>query len=515
MNTAHRPRPLDRYTQIGDLADSVRWLLQRAGVPIALILLAETAFLYFTNSPGAIAFALIAMGTLLVLALWRPRGIGLPIVPLIAVQNLVVYGLPIVIGHEVLTVYPPGFVTRAGLEVLVFSASMIGAWSIGMTLFQPATAHSYALQGFKQEGTVKLKRIGFSLVLASSTYWLLDSLRLTDLIFSFLPDGSSSLVTTLFSATGTCGFFLVAMFVGTRAVSPVGRILFWGLLALNCFISASSFLLSTTTGLLASVVIGLFWSAGRMPWRYLLIVVAALSFLNLGKFTMRDQYWGVEGEQAPRFTLAQMPSHYAEWIQASTDALTAGTSLETGRDDGKQHPKGQSLLERVNNLQNLLFVIDAIEVGHITPLHGSTYALIPPLLVPRIFWPDKPRTHEGQILLNVHFGRQELESTFQTYIAWGLLPEAYGNFGAILGALFLGLAFGLIFAWLENFTSQKLLISLEGFVSFTILLGIMGSFEMVASVLVTSVFQSVVVLVVACFPFVQSTILRRPTSGHA
>jgi hypothetical protein len=514
MTTANRPKPLDRYTQIGDLASSVRWLIQRAWLTMAVILVAETAFLYFTNSPGTAAFALIAAGTLLVLAGWRPRGIGLPIIPLIALQNLIVYGLPIVIGHEVLVYYPPEHITKAGLEVFIFSISMIAAWSVGMILFQPATAHSYALQGFKQEGNARLKRVGFSLILTSSAYWLLDSLRLTDSLYAFLPDGSGSLGTTLFSALGTCGFFLVAMFVGTRAISPLGRLAFWVLLAGNCFINASGFLLSTTTALLASVVIGLFWSSGRMPWRYLIVVAAALSFLNLGKFAMREQYWTLEGNQAPRFTLAQMPRHYAEWLQASTEAL-AGTPAETTRDDGTPRPKAQSLLERVNNLQNLLFVIDAIEVGHIPPLHGATYAVIPPLLVPRLFWPDKPRTHEGQILLNVHFGRQDLDATFATYIAWGLLPEAYGNFGAILGALLLGLSFGLVFAWLENFTAQKLLISLEGFISFTILLGMMGSFEMVASVLVTSVFQSVVVLVVACAPFVQSTLLRRPGSSHA
>ena len=72
---------------------------------------------------------------------------------------------------------------------------------------------------------------------------------------------------------------------------------------------------------------------------------------------------------------------------------------------------------------------------------------------------------------------------------------------------------GLFFAWVEMFTARKLLLSLEGFISFTILLGLMGAFEMVASVLVTSIFQSVVVLVIACSPFVERTVLRRPETG--
>jgi hypothetical protein len=510
MTDSARPKPLDRYTQIGNLADSVRWGLQRVFLLATVALAGETAFLFATGSAGATAFALIALGTLLVLAVWRPSGIGLPIVPLIAVQHLVVYGLPIVIGHEVLEHFPEQFVTMAGVEVLIFSVALAAAWRLGMTMFRPASAMSYALQGFNQETAGKLKRLGFGLILGSSLHIVLESLNLFAPVYAVLPEGSTSLVTTLVSAAGACGFFLVAMFVGTGDLSIGGRILFWGLLAGDCFIRAAGFLLSASTALLASVLIGLFWSTGRLPRRFLIVVLLILAFLNLGKFTMREQYWAKEGDSAPQFSLRQMPDHYAEWVQASYDALTPGGAEAAEAVEGAKRPKSQNLLERINNLENLLFVIDAVEVSHVQPLHGATYALIPPLFVPRIFWPEKPRTHEGQVLLNVHFGRQDLNATFQTYIAWGLLPEAYGNFGPRGGAIFLGLCLGLFFAAVENFTARKLLLSVEGFISFTLLLDMAGSFEMVASVLVTAIFQSVVLLVIASVPFVERTILRRP-----
>jgi hypothetical protein len=515
MNESARPKPLDRYTQIGDLADSVRWGLQRTFLLLSLILAGATAFLFATGSPGAMAFALIALGTLLVLALWRTQGIGLPIVPLIAIQHLVVYGLPIVIGHEVLEHFPESYVTQAGVEVLIFSFALAAAWWLGMNMFRPASPVSYALQGFNQETGGRLKRLGFGLILGSSLHIVLESLDLFAPVYSVLPEGSVSLITTLVSAAGACGFFLVAMFVGNRDISIGGRLLFWGLLAGDCFIRAAGFLLSASTTLLASVLIGLFWSTGRLPRRFLAVVVLILAFLNLGKFTMRDHYWAVDGETAPQFTLQQMPDHYAEWIQASYDALTPASQDADQTPEGTKRPKSQNLLERINNLENLLFVIDAVDATQIQPLHGATYSLIPPLFVPRIFWPGKPRTHEGQVLLNVHFGRQDLNATFQTYIAWGLLPEAYGNFGPKGGAIFLGLCLGLFFAWLENYTAHKLLLSLEGFISFTILLDMAGSFEMVASVLVTTIFQSVVLLVIASVPFVERTILRRPAEEAA
>jgi hypothetical protein len=130
------------------------------------------------------------------------------------------------------------------------------------------------------------------------------------------------------------------------------------------------------------------------------------------------------------------------------------------------------------------------------------------LLVPRVLWPDKPRGHEGQVLLNVHFGRQDEDSTLTTYIAWGLLPEAYGNFGPIAGSIFLGGCLGFLFAWIENVSARKLIVSMEGFLLISALMNMMNSFEMVASILVTSTFQSMVVIVLASAPFVRRTVLK-------
>ena len=510
MTAATQSRPLDRYARIGNLADSVRRLLRRALLPLGVLLTIETCLLFAMGSPGALAFGLIAFGTLIILGVWQTRAIGLPIVPLIALQHLVVYGLPIVVGHEVLDFYPENFVTKAGLEVLIFSGGLIFSWLIGMKVFHPATAVSYALQGIKVDGSSRLQRLGFTLIVGSSFFNLLQSLNLLDPLFAVLPDGSLSLVSPLIAAAAACGFFLVALFVGSGAMAFWNRLIFWALLILNAYMSASEFLLSATTSMLASVLIGLFWGTGRMPWRYLTIVLLVLSFFNLGKFTMRERYWSTDGELSVNISLTQTPHYYAEWIQASYEAIVPDHRNDITLSDRAKSAKGQNLFDRVNNLQNLLFVIDAMESAHLPPLYGQTYAVIPPLLIPRILWPDKPRSHEGQILLNVHFGRQDIDSTLQTYIAWGLLPEAYGNFGAGAGALFLGIVLGVFSSWLENFTAQKLLLSLEGFISFTILLGLMGSFEMVASVLVTSIFQSVVVIVFASMPFVERTLLKRP-----
>jgi hypothetical protein len=150
-----------------------------------------------------------------------------------------------------------------------------------------------------------------------------------------------------------------------------------------------------------------------------------------------------------------------------------------------------------------------VETEHVTLIHGATYALVPPLLIPRILWSGKPRSHVAQEILNVHFGRQDQISTYSTYVAWGLLPEAYGNFGPIAGALSLGCVLGGIFAWVEAYTANKLISSLEGLLAFALMVAMANSYEMVSTVLVTSTVDSLLPIGLALLPFVHRTTPRQ------
>jgi hypothetical protein len=501
---AVRSPALERQADIGTLALSVRWLLRRANGPLALLLGIETAYLAVSGAPGATAFALIAGGSWLALAIWQRQGLGLPLLPVLVFQALLTYGLPIATGHRVVRVYPASEVAQAGFEVLIFCGSLIAAWWLAMKTLTPASATCHALHGLRSRPAESLRRVGFALLLGSTLYSVLLSLDLLDFVFSLLPEGSYSLLAPIVSAASTGGFFLLALFIGSREIGPLGRCVFWTLLVGNCALGAADFLLSAPATMLAAVALGLFWSTARMPWRYLLIALALLSFFNLGKFAMRERYWTTDADERPQFALRDLPERYTAWTKASLALLHAQTSAPaSGFKKTKPATERQTLLERINNLQNLLFVIDAVEADHIALLGGQTYTMIPPLLVPRILWPDKPRSHEGQVLLNVHFGRQDLDATATTYIAWGLLPEAYGNFGPRFGALALGLFLGLLCAAIEAFTARKLLFSLEGLLAVAVLLTVMNSFEMVASVLITAIFQAAVPIFLASFFFVE------------
>jgi hypothetical protein len=495
---------LDRYTEIGTLADAVRRAIRKWTFPMAICLTAESIILEVSSAPGANAFAIITLSGCLTLALWCTDAIGLPLLPIMVVQAMVIYAVPIAAGHEVILNYPPEFVMSAGIEVMIFNFAMIAGWRFGMQAFTPAPPVSYAFHEINKSGMGGSKRLGFALVIASTAYLVLQGLNVTAPFEAMMPSGSSSILGAMLSVMTACGFFLVSMAVGSGEISSVGRAAFWGLLIFNAMIASTEFLLYTAAASLITVAIGLFWSSGRLPLKYLAVALLSLSFLNTGKTVMRERYWGIDGIRDNRSMIEKLPAVYGEWIETSYNAIVQNQNTKADSETAnKPHAlQNQTLLDRIDNLQNLLFVIDAIKTEHVAPLHGATYTLIPPLLVPRIFWPDKPRAHEGQIMLNVHFGRQDLKSTTETYIAWGLLAEAYGNFGPIIGAVVIGAFLGLTFAWIENLTARKLVISMEGFLSLSILMSMMNSFEMVASVLVTSMFQSFMIVIAASAPFV-------------
>ncbi|MBI5771155.1 MAG: hypothetical protein HZA93_25495 [Verrucomicrobia bacterium] len=509
---------LDRFAQIGDLAAAVRQILSRWLPLAAAVLGIELGILFLSGHHGTKAFALIAAGGLLVLNVWRTRGEGLPIVPMLALQSVIAFGLPIVRTNETIMGFSEDEMTAAGREVFFYSLCLLAGWTLGNRFFVKSSATCYALQGFDEARFGRLARLGFRLLYGSTAFIILRSLELLDPLLSQLPSGSLSIVNVLVATVGSCGYFLAAMLVGKAGCPPAQRAVFWVLFTLQCLISASAFLLSSTIMLVFSVMIGLFWGGGRIPWRYILVVLSVVSFFNLGKFTMRERYWRTDtGEQiVPSFPLADMPAIYVEWFEASVAGF-GGSPEPADRflAASERKSKGQSLGDRINNLQNLLYVIDVMENKHVPPLHGATYLVIPPLLLPRVIWPDKPRSHEGQIMLNVHFGRQDLVSTHKTYVAWGLLPEAYGNFGPLAGAIVLGLCLGLFCSWVERLTARKLLLSMEGFLGFTLFLGMANSFEMVASVLVTSIFQALVPVVLASKPFTERITPRRPTPPAA
>lgn len=376
--------------------------------------------------PNAGALAWILFGTLIPIVVWtRFRQPGLPLVCLVALQSLVVFALPILTQNPTLALYTDADVFNAGIEIFIFGAALALGWRLAFAGERPVRPprHYWGLSIIRIENPASLCRAALILTGVSTLYQFTLVVGWINPLISLLPSGGYSVLRTIFDAAALGGTLLGGYATGAGLMPRGQRNTFWTLFTLFCVLKASSILLSNTTGAVAAVSIGYFLGARRPPWLFLGLTFAILSFFNLSKFEMRAKYWDEYGYSAG-VPVADLPGYYAEWTRHSFHVLTFNRTISA-----EDEAIGQRLTDRLNNLQNLLYAQHSIRHNELPLLEGTTYTLIPPLLVPRFLWPDKPRSHEGQILLNVHFGRQSLDATYVTYIAWGLLAEAYGNFG--------------------------------------------------------------------------------------
>ena len=498
----HRREGMESLT-IGQIASRNRRIYYQAIAGLGAVMLAGQISVAISDPAMAWTYAMIATCSLVPLWVWAShKGKGVPILPMFVVQQVLVYLMPIFVRNETIQGYDSTVMSKSALSVVVFFLLLPLGWKWGRIMVASRSSRwNFNLRGRGGVGVVT-QRIALIFLGVSIGFEVFSKLGLTGSI----PSGVMPVIRAILGALAAFGAFLGAFVIaGGRGVG--GRISYWLSFYLLFFLTASGLLLSGVTLMVVAAGTGLGLGGARIPWRFVVGVSAILTLLNIGKFEMRAKYWSetvantsVETaanssvESVANTRLAGTLSIYAEWIEVSFDILA--NRLESHRRSVETaEPKGQSLLERMNNLQNMAFVVNAQEVLHMAPLGGKTYSLIPPLFIPRFMWVDKPRTHEGQIMLNVHYGRQgSIEDTERTYIAWGFLPEAVGNFGTLGGALFLGPVLGLLLGMSESWSVRKRLFSIEGLVILGILLQFLISFEMVASVFLTSTFQMVVVL---------------------
>ena len=293
---------------------------------------------------------------------------------------------------------------------------------------------------------------------------------------------------TVFSLLKVVGSFAITAggFLGAYrwAIGALPRPWLWWLtVGAILFQSFATLLLSSAQGLVLTVLLGLWLGRPRRALPVTLVALVLVGVLQQGKAVVRERYWenGTGGKALAAVNPTQL---VVEWIDASLNAApTEGSGI-----------KKKGLADRVSNLYNLFYVVDKLEAGT-PPMDGGSLAVIPQVLVPRVFNPDKVRGQEGQVLLNLHFGRQQTrEQTEVTYVAWGFLPEAVGNFGSFFGPLVYGVVVGVLLRISENVGRLQPLLSVSGLLSLAVTVVWLTSYEAVASTFVGSIAQIVIFL---------------------
>ncbi|GAB5562294.1 MAG: hypothetical protein SynsKO_39410 [Synoicihabitans sp.] len=418
---------------------------------------------------------------------------------LIGLQALVFYGLPIINQNEALAVFPANRLFEAGLELFLFGASMTAGWWIVFNQVRPSRPFGFRAFSFLEGGS------GFNLATLGQVMLFLGvafQIATTQRWLSFLPGGIFPVVRAVADALGLAGGLISAFMIARGAVKGFGIIRFWLLYAIYSLLIISNYTLFPASSMLIAVCFGLFLGRGKIPYVFLFIVIAILAVLNLAKFDMRRAYWE-RGQAYAEQRVSDLPDRYSEWISLGWERLL-------GNDEDSELEEAQRLSSRVDNLVILLRAQSFILDKDYAKLNGETYWLIPPLFIPRFLWPNKPRTHEGMVILNTHFGQQTREDSLVTYISWGLLPEAYANFGPFFGAISLGLALGIGLGWLEWWSRDFPLASFQSMVVLTFTVNCAASFESVASVWLTSVFQMIITMGIGLWAFTEFRRLPKP-----
>jgi len=494
-------------TTCGDLALIVRPLLRKSLVAFGLLIALGIAWMAINHSRGLGAFLLVGVGGLLPWYAWTTaRRPGLPLAPILGIQTLLFYATPLLVQNPMLSRHSNEAINAIALEVFLFGLAIALGWMFATRSIIYADRPAYHRFGFLGgEGTAKLSLLGPVLLGGSAAFLLLNQMRLLQVV---IPANAFSIARAVADAAGIGGGLLGGYFASIGALRGVLRVVFWTLLVSHCLLTIYNYTLFPATSLLIAMLIGSFLGRGRLPVIPLVLIALLFSFFNLSKFEMRKRYW-MEGTAYAAQELSDLPTRMTEWAELSWRSLT----IEVDPDDLELAPEKQSLSDRVNNLANLLEARDAMVTQGVKPYGGGSYTIIPVLFIPRMLWPEKPRTHEGMVALNIHFGRQTREDSLVTYISWGLLPEAYANFGPIIGALLCGLFLGAGAGALEFWGRPFPFTSLEALIFLSLSVQIGTSFEMVASVWLTSIFQMIVALICGTIFFVRKYRAPKPVSS--
>jgi len=378
------------------------------------------------EDPGLVAAAMVLAG----LSVWpfyfwlTGHSQGLPIWPVFVAVNGLNGALPVVQDSATLASYTPAEIFTGCLTIGGFIILGTAIW-IGLTNRPGRPPRRVRMIEARSAETFLFLFAASQLILAVVQE------------FITLPGGLVPVFRSLAGSLMSMGLFTLSFYLG-RGMLTRGRVILLGVIGtLSILVGSIGLLLINSLVPLAMMVLGYMLGSNKFPWRMLLVAFFGVAILHAGKYDMRSKYWG---EGSPGIHLYTLPQFYWEWISFG---LEEGGGL-LGVVRPKSDDMDPSLFERAGTL-HMLLVVQQKSPREVPFLDGLTYEPIPRLLVPRFLDDDKGISHAGNVMLTVNYGLQTIEQTANTSIFWGIIPEAYANYGyagvfglAVLLALFYG-----------------------------------------------------------------------------
>lgn len=411
-----------------------------AAVATVLLLLSP-----FAQDP--IAYLCVTVPVLIPTFMWVNYGaFGIPVLPVVAALFYLYYAMPLLVG-DTLRIYKPSELVWAALSVGCFlTAASLAAWPFLDVLWHKTVA-APAKRATRYSRSIKERSLR-NISLIDDLYRLIFVGLATGLIFNAaVAAGKLGLLGDFAGTVRVCVVpltYVACYLTGYARGTGLLRGQRWlfacgGVLAVTALSISGLFLVGGAMNI-AAVMLGYVLGTKRVPWLGITLAFALLSILNAGKYTMREAYWARNSQSMQSASLTQIPDMMADWFVEGVSNIGSTARERT-----------PTLLERTSLLHMVLAVQEATP-SVIPYLEGETYAMLPQMLVPRFLEPDKIQSQAVLNLLSVRYGRESAENTGQTTIGWGMVSEAYANFGN-LGVAFVGAVFGVLCGFLMRLSA--------------------------------------------------------------
>jgi hypothetical protein len=406
------------------------------------------AILYFTYKAnvadpvhiylGQAIFALAVLPGLM----WAKRAhFGLPLFEVFMITGVNTYAIPLLNGHEALRLYDADTITKAALAVLIYQAT---ANLVYLTVrARPKRGRFWRVEIVSRD----ISRIlGYGMFLTTAYTYAVQ-------FTTWIPDAISPEVRAVCYGTGIIATFVQARRWGEGSLPHRDRFIFVLQLMAQVIFSWVALFLVGGVSILLLALLGYVSGSRKVPLIPLAIALPIVAILFNGKAAMRERYWE---EKTPLPALSGVPAFFVEWFQDGLAFQHQADKAEASR----------GVLDRTS-LIHIICLVASQSPDPLPYLMGETYAQIPEQFIPRFFWPGKPLGHVSTYTLCVYYGLQRQEDTLQTTIGFGMVAEAYANYGFV-GMVLLGLFMGAFFRKVSGWSAESPIFSYAGL--FTVVL---------------------------------------------
>lgn len=438
-------------------------------------------FFYFTakgSSPVALGAALLlVLAAFLPAYLWCSGQVhGLPIFPILALNFIPTYALPVQTASKVLKDYTADQQFEGLLCVIGFLLLITLVWW--------QTTNANARPGKTCIRFDENRSASWMLfIMAAYLLLLLMGGGLNPGIYSFLRG--------ILGNTTALALFMISYQIGEKKTTQLVQFLFIVLTLATLLVEAAGLILASALVKLAVLGAGFALGRGVVPWKSGAALVGLLWILHAGKSEMRDEYWAEGKMGATKVGVMEYPQLFLRWLELGIKNVLPGDN---------QSKEGQTAAER-GSLLNVFLKIKSMTPEKVPYLEGLTYEEIPKLLIPRFMNKEKGFSHIGNMWLAYLYEFTSAEGIFRVSIQFDLMMEAYANYG-YLGITGMAVFLGLFLGWVTRQSTGVPIFSLRFFFAILVLNTVLGT-NNTLGVFVTTLWQGTIALLALAFVFMK------------